>query len=100
MAIRLTSSDGGVRLAIKVVPGASRDRIVGELGDALKIAVKKPPQDGAANRAVVQLIATGLGLPEANVTIVRGHGNPRKEVLVAGLTVAELAARLADAIAR
>ena len=100
MAIRLTSSEEGVRLSIKVVPGASRDRIVGELGDALKVSVKDPPQDGAANRSVAKLLAAALGLPEASVTIVRGHGNPRKSVQISGLSVAELAARIAVATAK
>jgi len=96
MSIPLTNDpSGGVRMALKVVPGASRDRVVGVLGDALKVAVSKPPADGAANKAVVKLLAKHLGLPEASITITRGHTNPRKEVLVAGLSPAELAARLA-----
>ena len=82
-------------MALKVVPGASRDRIVGVLGDALKIAVSKPPTDGAANKAVIQLLAAHLGLPATSITITRGHANPRKEVLIAGLTLEQLAARLA-----
>ena len=79
---------------LKVVPGASRDRIVGRLGDALKVAVSKPPADGAANRAVIKLLAKELRVPEAQVTIVRGHASPRKEIAVAGLTRADLLQRL------
>ena len=82
-------------MALKVVPGASRDRIVGVLGDALKVAVSKPPAGGAANKAVIQLLAAHLGLPATSIAITRGHANPRKEVLVTGLTAEELAARLA-----
>ena len=95
MPIKLTTEPAGVRMALKVVPGSSRDRIVGELGDALKIAVSKPPEGGAANRAVVKLLADALNVPEANVTLVRGHTNPRKEVLITGLSVADLSTRLA-----
>jgi len=96
MPIQLTNdpATGGVRMALKVVPGASRDRIVGVLGDALKIAVSKPPADGAANKAVIQLLAGHLGLPVTSIAITRGHSNPRKEVLITGLTLEELAARL------
>ena len=85
---------GGVRMNLKVVPGTSRDRIVGVLGDALKIAVSKPPADGAANKAVIQLLAGHLGLPAGSITITRGHANPRKEVLITGLSADELALRL------
>jgi uncharacterized protein (TIGR00251 family) len=96
MPLQLTNDPaaGGVRMALKVVPGASRDRVMGVLGDALKVAVSKPPADGAANKAVIRLLAAHLGLPAAAITITRGHVNPRKEVLVTGLTVEELASRL------
>ena len=86
----------GVRFTIKVVPGASRERIVGELGNALKIAVNKPPQDGAANEAVIKLIASALAVSEASVAIVRGHSNPRKEIAITGIALEELRRRLAD----
>ena len=57
MPIKLMSSGpNAFHLALKVVPGASRDRIVGEHGDALKVAVAKPPEDGAANQAVEQFL--------------------------------------------
>jgi uncharacterized protein (TIGR00251 family) len=96
MSIQLTNdpATGGVRMALKVVPGASRDRIVGVLGDALKIAVSKPPADGAANKAVIELLAVALGLPVGSIRITRGHTNARKEVLITGLGAEELTARL------
>ena len=85
MTLRLTSTPAGVRFAIKVVPGASRDRVMGLLGEALKVAVSKPPSGGAANGAVVGLLAKTLGVREAQVSIVSGHTNARKEVLVEGI---------------
>lgn len=92
--VRLTEQDGGVRFAVKVVPGASRDRVVGALGDALKVAVSKPPEGGAANAAVVTLLAELIGVPRASVRIVRGRSNPRKDVFVAGVSAAQVTARL------
>ena len=92
--ITLESGDRALQFMVKVVPGSSRDRIVGQLGDALKIAVAKPPQDGAANRAVVKLLAASLGVPEANVSIVRGHTQPRKQIRVENVSVEDLSAAL------
>jgi uncharacterized protein (TIGR00251 family) len=90
MAIKIVQKPDGVSFAVKVVPGASRDRIVGELGDALKIAVSKPPSGGAANEAVIALLTDALGLSRGSISITRGHSNPRKEILVCGLTIEQL----------
>lgn len=90
MPIALTIQPDGIRFAIKVVPGASRDRVVGALGHALKIAVSKPPEGGAANRAVVALLAETLGVPTSQVHVVRGHTSPRKEILVTGVSVGDI----------
>jgi uncharacterized protein (TIGR00251 family) len=95
MPIPLTEHPDGVGFALKVVPGASRDRIVGALGDALKVAVSAPPEAGAANKAVAALLAAALGVPASAVTVVRGRSTPRKEVRVAGRTAAQVAAALA-----
>lgn len=73
----------GIELRLKVIPGASRSVIVGVLGDRLKVKVAAPPEDGKANKAVVELISEWL---EADsVEIVSGHAHPEKVVRVHGL---------------
>ena len=73
------------RLEVKVVPGSSRDQIVGWLGDALKIKVTAPPEKGKANERVVELLAGALGIDADDVAIVAGHASPSKVVAIAGL---------------
>jgi uncharacterized protein len=75
----------GTLLAIKVVPGASRERIVGRLGERLKVTVQKPPEKGAANGAVCRMLAEALGLRPADVEVVRGDTRPEKDVLARGI---------------
>jgi uncharacterized protein len=94
MPVKVEPFAGGVKISVKVVPGSSRDRIVGELGDALKIAVSKPPQGGEANRAVISLLAERLGVPARQIQIIRGQSNPRKEVTIIGVTAQTLVERL------
>jgi len=73
------------RVSLKVVPGSSRDEIVGWLGDALKVKVKAPPEKGRANAAVVALLADRLGVDTSSVTVGSGHGSPAKVVAVEGM---------------
>ena len=74
-----------MRLFVKVVPGSSRDAIRGFVGDALKITVRAPPEQGRANAAVVDLLATAAGLPLSSVRVISGHASPRKLVEIDGV---------------
>ena len=94
MSLSITEHNGGVRLIVKVVPGSSRDRIAGVLGDALKISVSAPPQRGEANRAVIALLAEKLGIHPSQISVVRGQTSPRKELRITGITAQEIAAAL------
>ncbi len=88
---------GGVEIAVKVVPGASRDRIVGPLGDDLKIQVAAPPEKGRANAAVVRLLAEALGVSENKVSVVAGPTSPRKTVRVEGVSAEQAGIQLRSA---
>ena len=90
----------GVRLRIKVVPGASRTRIVGVLGDHLKIQVAAPPQAGQANQAVCQVLAEVLGVTLPKITVIAGAAQPRKTIAVTGLTAPQATDRLRQALPR
>jgi uncharacterized protein (TIGR00251 family) len=94
MPIRLSADSDWIWFAVKVVPGASRDRIAGEYDGGLKITVAKAAQRGEANGAVVELLAEQLGVGEADVEIVRGHTSAWKMVRVRGITVEELRKRI------
>ncbi len=78
------------RLSLKVVPGSSRDEIVGWLGDSLKVKVKSPPEKGRANEAVVALLAERLRIDASSIAMVSGHGSPAKVVDVDGMDAAAL----------
>ena len=85
----------GAVIAVKAVPGASRDKIVGVLGDALKVAVSAAPEKGKANSAIAAALAKALNVPARAVSLVQGLTNPRKHFLVAGLNVPAVRDRLA-----
>jgi uncharacterized protein (TIGR00251 family) len=71
-----------LRLHIHVQPRAARTRIVGRHGDALKVQVHAPPVGGAANAALVELLADTLRLPRRAIRILRGTSGREKLVEV------------------
>ena len=83
-----------VRIALKVVPGASRAGVVGWLGERLKVRVTAPAQGGKANAAVIALLADVLDVPRDAVTIVAGGGSPQKTVEIRTLSAARVRQRL------
>ena len=78
-----------MRLQVKVVPGASRDEVTGWLGEALKIRVQAPPEQGKANKAVIKILARLLEVPRQQIELVRGAGSPNKVFAVQGCSMKE-----------
>jgi uncharacterized protein (TIGR00251 family) len=98
--LEIVERAGGVELTVKVVPGASRSRVIGLWGKALRLAVAAPPQAGQANAALLKLLANTLGVRRAAVEIVGGQVQPVKRIHVSGLTADQTRARLADTLAQ
>ena len=73
-----------MRLHLKVIPKSSRDRVVGWIGDRLKVQVTAAPERGKANAAVVEVLAAALGVSRSQVRIVAGETSPLKTVEVEG----------------
>jgi len=77
--------DGVVVLRVQVSPGAGRSAVTGRHGDAVKVRVAAPPVDGRANAALVEFLASELGLKAADVTLVSGATSRAKRFRLAGL---------------
>lgn len=90
------------RLAVRLTPGASADRIDGwdvdvEGRPVLKVRVRARPVEGEANEALIRLLAKALGAPRSAVSLARGGQSRLKMIEVAGLDDAELRARITAA---
>lgn len=81
--------EGGVRLALRLSPRASRTEVDGIVQDAegrplLKLRLAAPPVDGAANAALITLLAKTLSLRKADITIRSGETSRTKVLHLAG----------------
>ncbi len=85
----------GVLLAVKLQPRASKNEILGALGEELRIKVTAPPVDAAANEALVRLLAETFDCPRGKVELVRGHTSRHKTIKLHGLAAEVVTARLA-----
>ncbi|QQE11017.1 YggU family protein [Planctomycetota bacterium] len=91
-------ADNAVAVRIKVVPNASRTKIVGILGDRLKISIAAPPEAGKANKMLEALLAKTFNIPKKHVTVVAGHTQPQKRIEIQGLTPQQITATIAKLI--
>lgn len=90
----IQESKKGVTLAIHIVPRAAKNEIVGTHGNALRIRLKAPPVEGAANTALLAFIAEVLGISPHQIELISGHTSRNKLLAITGLTKDTILKRL------
>ncbi|HEY7488265.1 MAG TPA: DUF167 domain-containing protein [Streptosporangiaceae bacterium] len=85
----------GLRVAIRVRPGAAKTRVGGTYGDSLVVKVAARAVEGKATEAALAAMAAALGLRPRAVRLVSGATSRDKVVEVDG-DVAQLTRRIAE----
>jgi hypothetical protein len=85
-----------VIVAVRVIPRSPKSAITGWRGEALLVRLNAPPVDGAANDALIELLAKAFGRPRRDVSLVAGEKSRDKRVAIEGLSDADFKARLSD----
>jgi len=67
--------------------------VEGVVEGALRVRVTAPAVEGAANQALVRLLAEELGLARRSVRLVAGAAGRQKLIVVEGMTGEEIVAR-------
>jgi uncharacterized protein (TIGR00251 family) len=80
--LQLTLVGEAVLLPVKVVPGASRTRCLGEWEGRARIAVAAAPEKGKANAALAAYLAKLLSVRRRDVVVVAGHTSPLKTIRI------------------
>lgn len=74
--------DGQGRLAVRATPGA-RSETITITGTGVGVKVRAKPQEGAANTAVIRLVARALDLAPSRVELLRGATSREKLLRIA-----------------
>lgn len=88
----------GVSVTVRVTPRAGKTAIAGVRDDVLLVKLASAPVDGAANDALVALLADTFDLPKRNVQIMSGDRSRTKRVELAGGSATRMADRLDAAL--
>ncbi len=80
--------DAGLTIALKVTPRARRNAVGAFVADAdgerLAVSVTEAPEKGAANAAVIKLLARAWRFRKSDMSIIRGETDRRKTLLIKG----------------
>jgi uncharacterized protein (TIGR00251 family) len=92
----ITASAHGVLLNVRVTPRAGRTAIAGVRDDVLIVKLAAAPVEGAANAALVELLAKAFDIPKRAVRVVSGEKSRSKRVELDGVEPGAASARLAS----
>jgi len=84
----------GIVVRVRVKPRAARDEMIGVDARGVSVSVRAAPERGKANVAVIKVLARVLGVPASSLSLRSGEASRDKRILIVGLDVAEVRARL------
>ncbi|MBQ6619776.1 MAG: DUF167 domain-containing protein [Thermoguttaceae bacterium] len=97
-AVDLQTHPSGVILPVQAHPGARKNEFKGVQNGLLKVSVTQVPEQGKANKAIVEFLAKGLKLRKSQITLLSGETSGQKKFLIEGITPEELAEKLRSAV--
>ncbi len=89
-----SSYKDGCALTVKLTPRASKNAVLGEEAEWLRVALTAPPVDGKANEAARRFLAEALEVPRQAVVLISGQTARLKRFAIAGLPEDAAVARL------
>lgn len=94
--IALSDHAEGVVLPVRAQPGARKTGVLGEQAGALKVAVTAPPEDGRANKALLEALREVLGLKRSQIELLSGAASREKKFLLRGVSRLAVEQRLRE----
>jgi uncharacterized protein (TIGR00251 family) len=85
--IRANVSAGGLLVVIRAVPNAKKTGAAGFYNGMLKVKVSAPPEDGKANREIIEFMSKMLGIRKKDIEIVKGEKSREKTLLIGNISL-------------
>lgn len=73
-------------LAVKIIPNAKKNEIIGWVNDELKIRIAAVPEKGNANEEMIRFLAQHLHLSKDKFILIRGQTNRHKLLKILGFS--------------
>ena len=77
-------------LAIKVIPNSRANQVMGWDQNELKIKLAAVPENGKANKKLVQFLSSFLQVSQKNIILLSGEASRHKRLLIKDLKLSEL----------
>jgi len=79
---------------VKIVPGSSKNKIVGVYNDALKISITAPPVEGKANKKCIAYLAKYFDVAKSKIEIISGQTSKNKLIKIYDISQKEFLEKL------
>ena len=78
--------DNSIRINLLIVPKSSKNQIAGIINNKLKIKIKSPPVEGAANKELIKFFSKFLKISKSSISIISGEHSKNKIIELSGVT--------------
>jgi len=89
---KITGND--IIVKVKIVPGSSKNKIIGVYNNALKISIAAPPVEGKANKKCITYLAKCFNVAKSKVEIISGQTSKNKLIKIYDISQKEFLGKL------
>ncbi len=85
-------------LRVRLTPKGGRSSLDRYEAEVLHARVSAPPVDGAANKALIELLSRSLNIPKSRLSFASGETSREKVLHIEGISTEELRVRIETAL--
>ena len=89
---KITGND--IIIKVKIVPGSSKNKIIGAYNDALKITITAPPVEDKANKKCIAYLAKYFDVTKSKIEIISGKNSKNKLIKIYDISQKEFLDKL------